>query len=303
MSQLNTSIIVRSYFAESQTERSEKELFEFFSYCGYIEKYALIKELDGSNTFYITFDTIESKEVALLLHDTELGLEGKRISVENFPETDMQNAELIWTTVFEKPKRMKRISAKTQAFYTKVINSLLQAGYKLRENIMETARQYDSKLREVLHTTAEATSNTIHNIQDKTEEAVKQAGDKMREAGEAVGQAFTHKRQEVEVYELTSEEWNETAQVPAVSGTKDEFTQKRQEVDELASEEWNETAQVPAVSGTNDETTKEVYNEVSEKVQTSDTVSLKGPEVGQKWNDKMQEISQALSNTAKTTIE
>jgi len=170
---------------------------------------------------------------------------------------------------------------------------------------METARQYDSKLREVLHTTAEATSNTIHNIQDKTEEAVKQAGDKMREAGEAVGQAFTHKRQEVEVYELTSEEWNETAQVPAVSGTKDEFTQKRQEVevDELASEMWSETAQVPAVSGTKDETTNEVYNEVSEKVQTSDTVSLFGPEVGQKWNDKMQEISQALSNTAKTTIE
>jgi len=158
----SNTIFVQNFHPKDSTEDAEKQLIDYFTYCGTITKYAVGQQTDGSWCAYITFESPEGAKVARLLNTAEIR-PGNEISVEYFPEVELESTTLIWTTV----PSTEHISVQTQAYYSNVINALLQAGYNIKDNAIDTAKHYDCKFREALKTTGDVTTHTLHNIQEK----------------------------------------------------------------------------------------------------------------------------------------
>jgi len=175
----NTSIIVKNYHKKHPEDIPQNTIIEFFSFCGTIKNYAVMQESNGSYNAIITFESPAAAQVSLLLSTAEIGLEGEPITVSILP--DSQKPHLVYTTVTP--------SASVPAVgpvgsYTDIIHSLIQKGYKLKDDVLELAKQAEPKVKEALQTAGATVSTTSQVAYDVTQHKLHQLSEATTEAAQ-----------------------------------------------------------------------------------------------------------------------
>eukprot|EP00002_Diphylleia_rotans_P033725 TRINITY_DN719_c0_g3_i1.p1 TRINITY_DN719_c0_g3~~TRINITY_DN719_c0_g3_i1.p1 ORF type:complete len:272 (-),score=89.02 TRINITY_DN719_c0_g3_i1:197-1012(-) len=129
---------------------TEKDLTDFFSFCGPIEKVILESNpVDGNQHSGITFGDLNTAATALLLAGAILV--GQPIAIMRFPGSDQpqESAAPSTTQASADPSVEAQANTSTSAAPAKpavsVIADVLAKGYILGENAMQKAKEFDEK--------------------------------------------------------------------------------------------------------------------------------------------------------------
>jgi hypothetical protein len=132
---------------------------EFFSFCGTVKNYAIQAEANGSYTAIITFESPAAAQVSLLLNTAEIGLEGEHITVSIIPESEKPPVDFI--QVENNPSVTTPSPGFPGAYNpSAMIQLLIEKGYKLKDNVIELAKQAEPKVKQALQTAGATVATT-----------------------------------------------------------------------------------------------------------------------------------------------
>jgi hypothetical protein len=181
----NTSILVKNYHKKHPEDSPHTTLVEFFSFCGTVKNYAIKEEPNGSYMAIITFDSPAAAQVSLLLNTAEIGREGEHITVSIIPESEKPST-LDYIPV-NNPTSSPSMdeSADRQVYHpSEIIKLLIEKGYKLKDDVIELAKQAEPKVKEALHTAGATVATTGQVAYDVTQHQLNRISEVTTEAAQ-----------------------------------------------------------------------------------------------------------------------
>jgi len=179
----NTSILVKNYHKKNPEDSPHTTLVEFFSFCGPVKNYAIKEESNGSYMAIITFESPAAAQVSLLLNTAEIGLEGEHITVSIIQESEKPPLDYITiNNPIISPSEASPVGP--EDYTSDIIKLLIQKGYKLKDNVLELAKQAEPKVKEAFHTAGVTVATTGQVAYDVTQHQLNRLSEATTEAAQ-----------------------------------------------------------------------------------------------------------------------
>jgi len=131
----------------------------------------------------ITFESPAAAQVSLLLNTAEIGLEGEHITVSIIQESEKPPLDYITiNNPVISPSDASPVGQ--EAYPSQIIQLLIQKGYKLKDNVLELAKQAEPKVKEALHTAGVTVVTTGQVAIDVTQHQLNRLSEATTEAAQ-----------------------------------------------------------------------------------------------------------------------